>query len=208
MRALLLSFFAVAVVVAAAADLRPSPIFLISDVHFDPFYGTPEAVGSCQTSSAPKFGTTGCDVPLPLLQSSFENLAELSSANDGNIILYLGDVVRHKMKEFENSSASSSSSIFAPDYELVYNITLTVFGTLMQDINARNFVYHPEVTSNLGNEDCTPDYHFINSVEPSLHPGLFLHAKALIETGALSAEEGAMFQKCAFYSKIIWRLFV
>jgi hypothetical protein len=187
-----------------------SPLFIISDVHLDPYYGTPSAYSSCNSSgAAPPYSRKSCDSSVALVQSALEDVASQSAVADSVLILFLGDVPRHNMDIFENLDASTSSEKYAPDYDLIYNITKAVFGTLISDLSAKrlggsaSMMYHPNVATVLGNEDCTPDFHFINSNEPSLHPGLLRHAEALVDTGILTPLEGAAFERCGFYSRII-----
>jgi hypothetical protein len=180
-------------------------MYIFSDMHYDPFYGTSQAVGSnCTTSDAPTYGALECDSPAPLMESAISDLVSQVAVDGDGIILYLGDVVRHDTKDFEyGGSSSSSSSQFGMDYRLVGNITATVFGLLASKLgqSSSRLLFHPSVASLLGNEDCVPHYHFLYSTEPSLHPALVQQTASLVAAGIISPAEGSMYGRCGFYSR-------
>ncbi len=195
------------VAVTVADAVRPA-MYLFADVHYDPFYGTEMAISdNCTTSAAPTYGTLGCDSSPALMESAVSDLVAQVATNGGDgIVLYLGDVVRHELKDFEASSSSSSSaSKHAEEYQLVGNITSSVFGLLASKLReaSSQLLFHPSVASLLGNEDCVPHYHFLDSTEKSIHPALMRQTAALVSTGILSPSEGAMYGKCAFYSRLV-----
>ena len=195
----------VVVCVVTASEPRPA-MYILADIHFDPDYGTENSTSDiCNTSSSPPYGMTGCDTPLKLLESALDDFVRESINASENIILYLGDAVRHEMKDFEDSSDSASSR-YIEENALIYTITHKMFSTLQAKLNqtsSARFFHHPSIISLLGNEDCVPHYHFLYSTEPSLHPALVQQTKALVDTGVLSAEEGAMYGRCAFYSRVV-----
>jgi hypothetical protein len=188
---------------SSVAATRPA-MYIFADVHYDPFYGTDKAISdNCTTSAAPTYGMLGCDSPPALMESAISELVSQMATNDGDgIVLYLGDVVRHELNDFE-ASGSSSASKHAEEYRLVGNITSTVFGLLASKLRAASsqLLFHPSVASLLGNEDCVPHYHFLVSSEASIHPALMRQTSALVSAGILSQSEGAMYGKCGFYSR-------
>ena len=203
MRSALLGGFLLLLLLGGCAA-RPA-MYIFSDIHYDPFYGTSSAISAnCSTSAAPTYGMVGCDTSTALLDSAIGDLVEQVSTHDGDgIILYVGDVVRHELKDFEDRNASSSNEKYGDEYQLVHNITRSVFGLLAAKLNGAKVLFHPSVASILGNEDCVAHYHFLDSVESSIHPALIQQTSALVSAGILSGAEGVMYGKCAFYSRLV-----
>lgn len=69
---------------------------LISDVHYDPAYGTSSADGNCNNvSDSPIYGKPGCDAPMDLILSTLDD----ASSHLSDYTFFAGDFQRHKMSE-------------------------------------------------------------------------------------------------------------
>ena len=102
--------------------LSSGKFLLLSDVHLDPFYGTPNAEIAkqdpeykyrCQDKNAPPFSSYGCDSSGDLVLSTIINAAQVLPRPD--FILYTGDGTRHSVKAVatkdENATAIVHESI-------------------------------------------------------------------------------------------------
>jgi len=83
---------------AAFIEHTQGKFVLMSDSHYDPFYGTTDAykhtvTAPCKESNAPPFSTQGCDSSRALVRSTVANAAKVLP--DPDFILFLGDATRH-----------------------------------------------------------------------------------------------------------------
>lgn len=195
-----------------ASSLRASgsaspKVYVFGDIHYDPFYGTANAVGPCTGPlSAPQYSAAGCDTSLVLLESAMKDVATQYAQDGEGLLLITGDIVRHNMKDFETDTANPH----AKEYDLVGVITNVVDSVIQKYMaatglsreRARNLVVpHPSIVPTLGNDDSVPDYHFNDSI--SVHPALAKYATSLVNNSVLSAAEAAQFSKCGFYSRVV-----
>ena len=185
---------------AAAGGPR---MYILSDVHYDPYYGLSDGVGGCTNP----FSGTGCDSSHTLLTSALTDFFARAAVDTDGVYLYLGDVVRHKMADFTDSNASTSNGKLKPEYNIVAKIAETVWQAIKNASSAAglsqlpaNFAVHPNFMTVLGNEDCVPDYYYNES--STYHPALTSLTKGLVDSGMLGAEEAALFGRCAFYSRV------
>lgn len=115
---------------------------LISDVHFDPAYGTSSADGNCNNASdSPVYGKPGCDAPMDLILSAFHD----ASSHLSDYTIFAGDFQRHKMFE-------SGLSV-----NMVFGAVCSMFNSIRTSNKANlnnNFI------GTLGNNDVVPDYFF------------------------------------------------
>lgn len=226
----------------AAEALKHPYVYTFSDVHFDPFYGTWQACNDyarsgypCNDASAPPYGRRFCDSPIGLVNSSINDVFATMAreqAQDGQltsdkILFYLGDVLRHKMKAFQNSSMSGEEqyaamyrvarNIVGTFYQMVTDAAARHFPQQQQEQQAKNkngkknfatalhpslkFVPHFNFLPLVGNEDMVRDYYFVETA--SNHPALSIFADALLEYGILSEDEAASYRRCGYYSRLL-----
>ena len=93
-------------------------MYMLSDVHLDLFFGTPQAVGTCTSppSSATthgRYGAITCDGSLPLITSAMDDMFNQSLKDSNSVFLLLGDVLRHNIDVFAEPLAAASSSSFS-----------------------------------------------------------------------------------------------
>ena len=89
-------------------------MYMLSDVHLDLFFGTPQAVGTCTSppSSATthgRYGAITCDGSLPLITSAMDDMFNQSLKDSNSVFLLLGDVLRHNIDVFAEPLVASSS---------------------------------------------------------------------------------------------------
>lgn len=168
-----------------SASAKRVKFILISDLHLDIAYGTPQALNwqmSCTQSSALPYGMQGCDAP-PLLVGSALHDA-LSPDRGAEYVLMMGDWARHGM-------------------DMQPQLMLPTFQNLSAEI-ARfngNALPLPNFAGALGNNDFIPDY-FFNVSAPS-HPVVQQVTEVLYNSSLLSKEESKTFGKCGYYRREI-----
>ena len=126
----------------------PNNFLWISDIHLEPYYGTPEAMSlnklgefDCSSenkSSTHPFGDYGCDAPQDLVELVLERSSSLENVD---FVIITGDFVRHGTDALPNPM----------------NTTQHILSTVSDLIKK----YHPTipVIASLGNNDVTPDYY-------------------------------------------------
>jgi sphingomyelin phosphodiesterase acid-like 3 len=216
----------------------------LSDLHVDPFYGTEFAVthhnsnmsdddiGNCtqnETLLNSPFGRTGCDSPIPLLDSSLQSAAGKKNANSNtttttttapkiDFILITGDIVRHGTAELFSSSSSSKLSLTQQNTsgdDIIIDdgpISFTKTVLLMSIRSIRKVFPNVPILPVLGNNDVTPDYYIdVNSSSSSNSNGTSTSTNNTVLTMArdglddcfLSEEESQTFANGGYYSRII-----
>jgi hypothetical protein len=114
----------------------------LSDIHFDPYYGTSNAVGSfsCQQTpnNATQYGQKGCDSPQLLIQQALNQARNLTFID---FILITGDFGRHGNDQLENP-INDTQQILSNLSQLL----VEAFGDT-------------RIVPSLGNNDLTPDYY-------------------------------------------------
>lgn len=154
-------------------------ITLLSDVHYDPRYGTEDAFGRCRTAASSSFGNSGCDAPLELVTSAINDAA----AQDTDVMLMSGDWLRHGFNYLPLSAA-------IPAFETV--------ASLLKDAAPANSVLAiPNFQGALGNNDFVPDYHF--NLSHDAHPLLLNQSYVLGNLSLLTETEVNQFAKCGYY---------
>ena len=176
---LLLGLCVVVVVVVVVAEL-PNPearrqeasssssTFLwLSDLHYDPYYGTSQAMArssdydcafrkdtSSSSSSVVRYGQVGCDSPPALLQVMLQHAARLT-ANETttpravDFVIITGDWVRH-------GNDRLSASPLADTQNILVNVTQMLQSALGGGGGGGTNI---SIIPALGNNDFTPDYY-------------------------------------------------
>lgn len=177
----LTTFFAVAALASLTTGLK---IVHFSDIHLDPFYGTPEAVGSCTTNASSQYGTLGCDSPPFLVSSALKEVAARSKlTNEPHIVVFTGDWVRHGTQNLRPRPMSEMAIIFNEASKIIQDALLDV-PTII-----------PVFGLAVGNEDFYPDYNATQN-----NPMLGLYAEALVANGLMDAASAATMSACGYYA--------
>ncbi|KPA85929.1 beta-fructofuranosidase-like protein [Leptomonas pyrrhocoris] len=154
---------------------------LISDMHLDPEYGSPDGYGVCKNDSFPATGFKGCDAPMTLINLVVADAMNLHNA----YTLYGGDWQRHGM----STSSLSTADVFnelAPSFSLIGSSSPSTLNT-------------PRVGTTMGNNDVMPDYVF--NVSESPHQLLDTQIGIMEKNGVLTTVEGEVMAGCGFYSR-------
>ncbi|CAG9582240.1 conserved hypothetical protein [Leishmania major strain Friedlin] len=156
-------------------------VALISDIHYDPLYGTSRAL-KCTSSSSPVYGMQGCDSSLQLMASTLADV----SAQSPSLLLYTGDWQRHK---FANSSLAPAA-IFKDMSERFRNVTVD------SSLGAVAF------SGAVGNNDVVPDYYF--SLGSTTSEEELAHRVAAMRGAALLNDaEASVMRNCGYYTHIM-----
>ena len=123
----------------------------LSDLHFDPFYGSSMAAEgtACRSASAGRLGQMGCDAPFSLVEQSIQFAVNLTSSNPPSFILLTGDLVRHGTDQLENPVEMTRS--------MLGNISQLITGAFPET----------PILPTIGNNDVTPDYFLDVDESPS-----------------------------------------
>lgn len=165
-----------AIVQMAAAAIEVS---VISDIHYDPSYGTDKGYGSCTTAAAAPLGSAGCDSPDKLVESLVADV----SAQSIDYTIYAGDWQRHNMA----AAGLQTSSVF--DYLAPQLAGITATATLPE----------PRVMVTIGNNDVMPDYTF--DVTAASQPTLEAQVDIMTQSALLVADEATEMRRCGFFSR-------
>ncbi|GET92429.1 beta-fructofuranosidase-like protein [Leishmania tarentolae] len=161
-------------------------VTLISDIHYDPLYGTSKAY-VCTSSSSPAYSMQGCDSSSPLTTSAMDDV----SAQNPSLVLYTGDWQRHHFSD----SGLPPAAIFENLSKRFKGIT--VDGSL----GAVAF------GGALGNNDVVPDYYFSWENETSERE-LGYRVAAMHEATLLNDAEASVMRTCGYYTHTIDRVHV
>lgn len=178
---------ALASLLCFAASGAPVRLLLLSDVHYDPAYGSSNAFGVCTEPQASVWGSSDCDSPLHLITSALEDAA--SQAPD--LLLMSGDWLRH---EFSLLPLSEATPTFRTVAELLSHVIPN---------NSSAVFSVPNFQGAIGNNDFVPDYYF--DVSNPAHPLLQNQSDALKSLNLLSAAESVTFGKCGYYARTVSR---
>ena len=154
---------------------------MLSDIHYDPGYATPNAFRprSCADPNAHPMGQSGCDSPWALMESAFADIA--ANTPENSYLIFTGDWLKH------NVTLEESAETFR-------NLTRLVKGLPHTTIPAPAF----SITS-LGNNDFIPDYYFdVNSTDESIAA---VFGSLLLEADLINEAENKTFAKAAYYSR-------
>jgi sphingomyelin phosphodiesterase acid-like 3 len=159
-----------------------STIILISDLHLDLFYATPQAgYPRCQVSNNSAYGTRGCDSPLTLLQSMVSDIR--TRYTDAKMTLFTGDWMRHRMHLVSDAADSTITAV------------ANQLGQLPGSV-----VGSPKLTAALGNNDFIPDYYYLYGLsQPTAVLSSF--ATNMQNNSLLKQEEVSDFLRCAFFRR-------
>lgn len=167
-----------AVLFCVAADARSTVnVAWLSDIHYDPYYNTPSAVGHCTTGTASPMGQPKCDAPLALVRAAIDDV----KARRPDYVVMSGDWLRHSMDALPLSDA-------VPTFNSV--------AAMLGEIGGGVFPL-PNLAGALGNNDFIPDYYF-NESAPT-HPLLANLTEVLVNNSLLEAPEGATFARCGYF---------
>ena len=125
---------------------------LFSDIHYDPFYGTPRATNPSNCSiGAPTPGQRNCDAPWSLVESSIA--AAKKAYPNPDFIIFAGDLARHDMQKLGLDALPVMSSIIANVSSLFdsYFPNISRFGSPAVEA-------HASIVITLGNNDVVPGY--------------------------------------------------
>ena len=159
----------------------------LSDVHMDPYYGTPQANGhnNCTEESAPPCGRIGCDAPESLVESATSAIHKAFAAQGiPDFVLITGDWVRHKMNLLE-----------AP--ETIYPQILQTISAMLSSNLSTDGNRTASVIPTVGNNDFIPDYYL--DVDDAV-PALELFGNAL-DDWFLSDEERSTFRRGGYLER-------
>jgi Calcineurin-like phosphoesterase len=138
-------------VIRFVASTKNATFLWLSDLHFDPFYGSSSAAGegpACRLASAKPLGQMGCDTPIALLEQTIQYAVNITAANPPSFILVTGDLVRHGTDDLQNPVETTRS--------ILRNVS---------DLLTRSFPATTSFLPTVGNNDVTPDY-YLNVDDP------------------------------------------
>lgn len=168
----------------------------MSDVHYDPYFGTSRAFrgDTCTQQSAVTTTTTsnmvpryGCDAPWSLIRSGI--LAASSHAS--SFVLVTGDYSRHELDQVANQSTAKRGAVS----QILHNVTMELQANL-----APGTIILPV----LGNNDVLPDYYL--DVVDRKSAQLESLADTLLELKVLTQEETALFRYGGYYGKTVGQI--
>eukprot|EP00049_Salpingoeca_infusionum_P010377 m.176637 g.176637 ORF g.176637 m.176637 type:complete len:536 (-) comp14630_c0_seq1:2138-3745(-) len=125
----------------------------LSDLHFDPYYGTEQAFAHttlCTSSKASPFGSYGCDSPWALIEATLDKAAAIGEKS--NFVLVTGDSARHDNDLIPNP--------FDALEMMMANISHALNERFQASMHLAPFESHMQlIASILGNNDVIPDYY-------------------------------------------------
>ena len=154
---------------ASDTSMSTSKFLWLSDVHYDPYYGTPSAYGhkQCRRGSS-LYGQVGCDSPNELIETILKKVKKEVASTDSGIdfVVITGDLSRHGNDNISKNPMNDTESI-------LYNVSQLLASNLL-DTNSKSRAMQAnddtdnttaDLPSNLviipsiGNNDVTPDYY-------------------------------------------------
>jgi len=176
-------------------------MYMLSDVHYDAYFGTPNAVGSCTSSWSPSFGQMTCDGSLPLITSAFDDVFTQASQDSNSIFLLLGDVLRHNIEVFANNNTNDYYQQYAVPLAIAANSTNVIAGMIKDRFSKLSAVIpHPNLLGALGNNDCVPHY-FMEKMKNAAAVVNF--TEVFLKNGLVSQEEQSEWQQCGYFSRLV-----
>lgn len=175
------AFVALCAALLACGASASRRVTFISDIHYDPLYGTAKAYG-CTSSSSPIWGTPGCDASPQLTARALDDV----SAHNTSFILYSGDWQRHHYAD----SGLAPPALFADLSARFRNVT--VDGSL----GAVAF------SGSLGNNDVVPDYYFSWDSEATERE-LRYRVDAMKSADLLDDDEAEVMAQCGYYTHVL-----
>jgi sphingomyelin phosphodiesterase acid-like 3 len=149
----------------------------LSDIHYDPFYGSSQAFGNndtCKSNTQVPF--YGCDSPWQLIENAISALADQSPL----FVLVTGDFARHGMDQLPNSSMYMA--------DILSKVTLELQRKL-----------EPETTilPLLGNNDVIPDYYI--DIADKKHMKIF--SDTFLNLSVISNDEAEQLSNGGYYGR-------
>ncbi|KPA82463.1 hypothetical protein ABB37_03525 [Leptomonas pyrrhocoris] len=165
--------------ISAAVVTASVRVTLLSDIHYDPQYGTTKAFSQCVTSNSSVWGVAGCDTSPQLIQRALDDVSRQGTS----FIFYGGDWQRH---DYHNSGLAPAA-LFTDLSERFRNVTVDgSHGTVA-------------FSASLGNNDVVPDYYFEWESAASVQE-LTARVQAMETAGLLTATEAGVMEKCGYYT--------
>ena len=143
-----------------------------SDIHYDPYYATKDAVRAayntkavCNSTSVPSVGSIGCDSPKALIDSALEYASEIAASP--SFIILSGDSIRHGVDMlYASSNHEGNESRVGNEVEMAakseYHIdAMEKAGDIINELASIFAEAFPdvEIIVSLGNNDVVPDYY-------------------------------------------------
>eukprot|EP00796_Vickermania_ingenoplastis_P007071 gene7071-5009_t len=187
--------FLMVLLVAGSRPAAGDDMVWITDIHYDPEFGTPGAAGKCTNATAAArdahhLFSSGCDASIDLVESVFQDVAQQPHV----FTVFAGDLQRHRMARLP------VQSVFGP---LSHYFAST---SPMNKTNAPpNASARGAASITLGNSDWVrpfgrsgeADYEAEGQPSRSLRQQIDVMQRA----GMLSDSEGRQMCRCGFYSK-------
>lgn len=174
--------FTYIIVVAAISVTIPTPVVgqsytavLMSDLHYDPYYGTGKAY-ICSDQSVQRlypYGIAGCDTSPSLLASAIADAVTLAPT----VAFVGGDWLRHQMDELPSSDIDSTLGVVAAEVNKLVDSTT------------------PIVNWALGNDDLVPEYSFNISALLQLRD----FGNVMVSNNLITTAEKATFEDCGHF---------
>jgi len=164
----------------ANSSLNPHYFLWLSDIHYDPHYGSSRAYTnqyspvSCGAADgdddAPPIGKHGCDSPQSLIRSTLDRAARAMDEVDGSgsdqspsFILITGDCLRHGVDElFSSSEDRQNDSLTADGTATTAEEAMKRGGAaILRELTVIVQEYFPntQIVFSIGNNDVVPDYY-------------------------------------------------
>lgn len=173
----------------AASEFAATGTFLLlTDIHYDPYFGTPQGFVCTQPTTLPQFG---CDSPLELVQHSISEAARLHPNPD--FILIAGDSVRH-----DGHAMPSPMQDIGNIIDVVLNLTDNYF-PMAQTTHGSPTDPHLRLVSTFGNNDVFEDY--VLPITSTFQNNTYLDFIAQHWSSRLSLEELTDVKKGGFYER-------
>lgn len=171
-----------AVLLQPVASVGTYTAVFMSDLHYDPYYGTGKAYKCSDQSNlrSHQYGQPGCDTPATLMISAIDDARALAPS----AVFIGGDWLRHAMDELPSSDVDLTLNGVAYEVSLI-------------DSNETSVVNWA-----IGNDDLVPDYHF--NVSKLLQLRTF--GNVMLDNGLISAAEKATFEDCGHFFRDVFSL--
>lgn len=159
-------------------------VTFLSDIHYDPQYGTAKAFSKCTTAASSVWGVTGCDASSQLTQRALDDV----SGQNTSFIFFGGDWQRH----------GYSWSGLAPA-ELMSDLS-----NRFRNVTVDGSLGKVAFSGSIGNNDVVPDYYFAwesaASGAAASEEQLGYRVQAMEAAGLLSTTEASVFSMCGYYT--------
>ena len=133
-----------------------------SDIHYDPYYSTPQAFresyddAACNDPSIPSIGKHGCDSSRTLVRATLEEAVRVVGGVPfaPTFVIVSGDSIRHGMDMFCGKDVEGSNEIRCAE-------GMEAAGKILRELSSMVEGSFPdaEVIFSVGNNDVVPDYY-------------------------------------------------